>query len=95
MDIANFNNINIAAGKAAGDAMIRNVWEILSQELHSDEIAGHVQEDLFIIFLNSEEKEVLVERLGRISTRINRLAKELQVKGIHSRYGIYSMQVNE
>ena len=95
MDIANFNNINIAAGKAAGDAMIRNVWEILSQELHSDEIAGHVQEDLFIIFLNSEEKEVLVERLGRISTRINRLAKELQVKGIHSRYGIYSMQGNE
>ncbi|MGN0412980.1 MAG: EAL domain-containing protein, partial [Lachnospiraceae bacterium] len=95
MDIANFNNINIAAGKAAGDAMIRNVWEILSQELHSDEIAGHVQDDLFIIFLNSEEKEVLVERLGRISTRINRLAKELQVKGIHSRYGIYSMQGNE
>lgn len=95
MDIANFNNINIAAGKAAGDAMIRNVWEILSQELHSDEIAGHVQEDLFIIFMNSEEKEVLVERLGRISTRINRLAKELQVKGIHSRYGIYSMQGNE
>lgn len=95
MDITNFNNINIAAGKAAGNLMIRDAWRILTDELQDDEIAGHVREDVFILFLNDEEKELFLERLNRISVRINSRAKELQVKGIHSRYGIYLMQGTE
>lgn len=92
MDIANFNNINIAAGKTAGDIMIRDIWQILTDELQSGEIAGHVREDVFIMFLSTEDKDTFIERLKQISLRINMRAKELQVKGIHSRYGIYHMQ---
>lgn len=95
MDITNFNNINIAAGKAAGDRMICDIWQILTEELHSEELAGHVQEDVFSIFLKTENKNLFIERLKHISTRINRRAKEFQIKGIHSRYGIYEMQGNE
>ena len=92
MDITHFNNINIAAGKAAGDNMISDIWQILTNELQSDELASHVQEDIFSMFLKTQDKKVLVERLKQISTRINKLARELQVKGIHSRYGIYEMK---
>ena len=92
MDITHFNNINIAAGKAAGDRMISDIWQILNDELQSEELACHVREDVFSMFLKTEDKELLIERLNQISVRINKKARELQVKGIHSRYGLYEMK---
>lgn len=95
MDITNFNNINIAAGKAAGDRMIGDVWQILTEELQSDELASHVREDVFSMYLKTEDKKLLIDRLKQISDRINKRAKESQIKGIHARYGIYEMGVDE
>lgn len=95
MDITNFNHINIAAGKTAGDFMIKDIWQILTEELKSEEIAGHVREDVFIMFLNEIEKDTLLERLRQISVRIHSRAKELQVREIHARYGIYELQGTE
>lgn len=95
MDITHFNNINIAAGKIAGDRMICAIWQILTNELQSEELACHVREDAFSMFLKTEDKEQLIERLKRISTQVNKQARELQVKGIHSRYGVYEMTKND
>lgn len=95
MDITNFNNINIVAGKIAGDDMIKKVWQILTAELQNDEIAGHVRDDLFILFLLASDENGLVERMEQISGQINGLAKKLQVQGIHARYGIFRMQGTE
>lgn len=95
MDITHFNNINIAAGKAAGDRMISDIWQILTNELQSEELACHVREDVFSMFLKTEDKEQLIERLKQISVQINKQAREVQVKGIHSRYGLYEMKRNE
>ena len=95
MDITHFNNINVAAGKAAGDRMIGDIWQILNKELQSDELACHVREDVFTIFLKTENKERLIERLDQISDQISKQARKLQVKGIHSRYGIYRMKRTE
>ena len=95
MDITNFNNINIAAGKIAGDRMIGDIWQILTEELRSEELASHVREDVFSMFLKTQDKEQLVDRLKQISVRINTHAKELQIKGIHARYGIYEWSENE
>ena len=92
MDITNFNSINIAAGKTAGDQMICDIWQILTEALQNDELAGHVQEDVFSLFLNAGNKNLLIERLKQISVQINRHAREFQVKGIHARYGIYELQ---
>ena len=75
--------------------MICDIWQILTEELKVEELAGHVQEDVFSLFLKTEAKNILTARLKQISTRINRRARELQIKGIHSRYGIYEMQGNE
>ena len=38
---------------------------------------------------------MLIERLKRLSERINHRSKALQVRGIHARYGIYEMQGTE
>ncbi|MBO5279239.1 MAG: EAL domain-containing protein [Lachnospiraceae bacterium] len=95
MDITHFNNINIVAGKSAGDIMIRDIWKILTDLLVGEEFAGHVREDLFIMFLKPDEKDRFLERLSQISMCVNRRAKELSVNGIHCRYGIYDMQGTE
>ena len=95
MDVANFNHINIAAGKAAGDRMICNIWKILEEQLVNDEFAGHVRDDLFTLFLNREEKDAFLKRLKQISAQISESAKEFQIRGIHARYGIYEIQSAE
>lgn len=46
-------------------------------------------------FLKQKTKKLLITRLKQISTRINKRARESQVKGIHSRYGIYEMRGTE
>ena len=71
--------------------MIADIWKIVCDELQAEELACHVREDVFSLFLRSEDREMLIGRLDKISDQINRKAKELQVKGIHSRCGIYEM----
>lgn len=95
MDITNFNNINIAAGKEAGDNMIRDIWKILTSFLRNGEIAGHVRDDMFILFLQAPDEDALIERMKQISGAINQEAKAIQVQGIHARYGIYCMDGKE
>lgn len=72
--------------------MLCDIWQILTSELLNDELAAHVQEDVFSIYLKSGDKDLLIERLEQISAQIHRRAKELQIKGIYSRYGIYEIQ---
>lgn len=95
MDITHFNNINIAAGKVAGDRMIGDIWQILTNMLQSEDLACHVREDVFCMFLKTEDQELVIKRLKEISTLINKQARKLQVRGIHARYGIYEMTGNE
>ena len=95
MDIANFSTINIAAGKETGNKVICDIWNILKTELNNQEMAGHVREDQYVFFLTDSEKSKLIERLQHISSHIHELVKNLQVKGIHPRYGIYHMDKSE
>ena len=95
MDITNFSNINIAAGKNAGDALICDIWQMLVSGLQEDEFAAHVRDDIYIMFLLASDDDSLLDRLKHISDRINRRAKQIQVKGIHARYGIYHMKESD
>lgn len=95
MDIANFNNINIAAGKSCGDEMLKNIWEALHGILKDGEKAGRVREDRFVAFLMAADKKALSERLKVISKRIRILARDLQVPGIRPYFGVYQMPGGE
>ena len=74
MDIMNFNNINIVAGKNAGDIAIGQIWNIIQDKLQYDELAGHVREDVYVLFLRGHDKDILVGRLNDISSAINKIA---------------------
>ena len=95
MDITNFNNITIAAGKAAGENMIRDTWKIISKELRTEEIAAHIRDDVFILFLVAPNGSEVIDRMEVISGHISEKAKKLNVYGIHAGYGIYRMDGSE
>lgn len=95
MDIANFNNISIVAGQAASDTMVKEAWEIINNSLRKEELAGHVRDDNFLLFLSEQNEDKLLQRIERISERITAKAKEFHVYGIQAGYGIYLMSENE
>lgn len=88
MDIINFNNITITAGKAASEVMIQKSWNIICQALMGDEVAGRVREDIFLLFLTSSKEETLIQRMEAISKKISDEAKEFRAYGIQVGYGI-------
>lgn len=95
LDITNFNNITIAAGEAASIAMIKETWKIISSSLHRDELAGHVRDDMFLLFLTASDDEELIQRMEHISEQISAKVRDFQVYGIQAGYGIYPMEGTE
>lgn len=94
-DIQNFNSVNIAAGREAGDRMLRDVWVILESSLQEHEMAGRIREDHFALFLTEDSEESLIERMEQISGAIHELAVLMQVPGVYLYYGICSLEENE
>ena len=95
MDIQNFNSVNIAAGREAGDRMLRDVWVILESSLLEHEMAGRIREDHFALFLTEDSEEAVIERMEQISGAIHELAVMMQVPGVYLYYGICSLEENE
>lgn len=95
MDIANFNNISVVAGEASGNVMIRETWEIISSMLNRDELAAHIRDDMFLIFLREQEEERVLQRMEQLSEKIADKAKDFEVYGIQARCGIYRMSGEE
>lgn len=94
MDLANFSNISIVAGELASDVMIRETWNIISSSLNKDELAGHVRDDKFVLFLLGDDDKLL-ERMHEISESILEKVRDYHVYGIQTRYGIYHMSETE
>lgn len=94
-DIQNFNSVNIAAGREAGDRMLRDVWVILESSLLEHEMAGRIREDHFALFLTEDSEEAVIERMEQISGAIHELAVMMQVPGVYLYYGICSLEENE
>ncbi len=95
MGITNFNNINIVAGEGTTDIMISGVWEIISGALRREELAGHVRDDLFLLFLTDTDEQSLIDRMEEISGQIKNKARTLLVYGIRAEYGIYKLKKGE
>ncbi len=95
MDISNFNNISVVAGEAASEKMIKETWNIISSVLIKEELAAHVRDDTFLIFIIEEDSDKILERIRNISEKISEKAKEFGVYGVQARYGMCIMSEND
>lgn len=95
MDIANFNYVTIVAGEEAHDTMLKQTWNILVNLLNKDELAGHIKDEMFLLFLREDNEDMVLQRMEHISEKISKKAKEFHVYGIRATYGIYRMAEEE
>lgn len=89
VDILNFNNISVVAGEAAGNRMIVKTWDVICSHLKEKELACHMRDDIFLLYLYEEKEKELLYRLKEMSKKITGAAEGFHVYGIEGRYGIY------
>lgn len=79
-DIDNFKKVNDCYGHSKGDDILRNVGNILRQFCRSDDIAGRVGGDEFLVFLKEmKDREIVGQRLEALKEQIRELGKSREV----------------
>ncbi len=95
MDLEDFKIINDTCGMAMGDTTLLRVWEILSEYIEDRELAARIYADRFILFLQAESKEILQERIGELTHRLEMLSEELGVPRVLPYFGVCRIEHEE
>ena len=95
IDIRNFRNVNIAGGRNAGDRMIVEIWKVIENSMRQNEAAARVREDEFGLYIDTRNRDSVVERIEKMAEQIHALAKKIQVPNVFSNYGIYEIREGE
>ena len=86
MDIDDFKKINDTQGHLAGDQVLKNVGEVLSQSIHEKDYLFRYGGDEFLLILADAETERTHQLMERIQTKLkHQLADPIP---IHLSYGI-------
>lgn len=93
--IANFDSITIVAGEEKARGVIREIWEVIREEIEKDELAAYIRDEKFLLFLSEPDDKSLIRRMEQLSRKINRKTKDLDVYGVQAGYGVYTMTENE
>lgn len=89
MDLSDFKIINNTCGIEKGNETLQNIWRIIKSNIREDELAAHINADNFVLFMIEENRQILVERLNRISREIYNLIDDLSIPHVEAYYGIY------
>ena len=95
VDIRNFKNINIAAGRKVGNQMIVKFWKAFEQSTRAKEMVARVRDDEFAIYIDGRSREELLSWMEQVTEEIHQLAKEIQIPNVYPLYGICQIKENE
>ncbi len=89
LDLNEFKLINSICGARTGDLVLKAIWNIISSGLKEDELAAHVRGDRYIMFLTSQSREEVIERVKSFNNQILTLPEKLNTIQIQPYFGIY------
>ena len=97
LDIHSFKIINSVCGIIKGDQVIEAIWQILTNALEFDsgDLAGHINADHFIIFIPTEDEEIIIRKLKNITLALNIISAELEVPQLIPYFGISKWNPNK
>lgn len=97
LDIHSFKIINSVCGIIKGDQVIEAIWQILTNalEFNSGDLAGHINADHFIIFIPTEDEEIIIRKLKNITLALNIVSAELEVPQLIPYFGISKWNPNK
>lgn len=95
-NIDRFKLINDAYGDAVGDEILRDIHEIIDNELLWNEVSGRIMTDNFAILMHYHSIEKLDDRLYRMSKQFAALSDQKgKSYGIEMYFGVYMIQPEE
>ena len=75
--------------------MIVEIWKVIENSMRQNEAAARVREDEFGLYIDTRNRDSVVERIEKMAEQIHALAKKIQVPNVFSNYGIYEIREGE
>lgn len=89
VDLNEFKLVNSTCGVEKGNETLQYIWNIIAANLKSNELAAHINADHYVMYLKSETREELVERVKSISKEIVELSAKINIISILPYFGLY------
>ena len=90
IDIHDFKVINSICGISVGDSVISRIWQVITDSLdfkHHD-MAGHINADHFIAFINTFDQEEIITKLKSISFALKFISAEMSIPVVLPYFGV-------
>ncbi len=91
VDIGDFRIVNSICGEKAGDELLVSIWDVLQEILQDGELAAHINADQYVLYLNMDNEDALIERLKNLTLEIHVLVEVLNVPHVMPYFGICTL----
>ncbi len=91
MDIDEFRIINSVCGVQMGDELLKRIWKVIKKNINRTECHARVNADRFIIFFESDKKDIISMRIDDITEQILNVEKEMGIPKVRPYFGVYSV----
>lgn len=91
VDIGDFRIVNTICGEKAGDQLLINIWDVLQEMLQDGDLAAHINADQFVMYLNTDDENGIVDRLKMTTMELHTLVEVLNVPHVMPYYGICAL----
>lgn len=89
LDMQNFKIINTTCGVTKGDETLREIWKVLCNNLHSDELCTRISADRFFFLVCEPDKPSVEVRLNKLNSNLEAISSRLNIPRLFPLMGIY------
>ena len=90
--IRDFRIVNNVCGEKAGDQLLISVWDVLQDMTKPGELSAHINADQFVMYLNMNDENAIVDRLKMLTTELHTLVEVLNVPHVMPYFGICALK---
>ncbi len=89
LDMQNFKIINATCGVTKGDETLREIWKVLCNNLHSNELCARISADRFFFLVCEPDKPSVEVRLNKLNSDLEAISSRLNIPRLFPLMGIY------
>ena len=89
LDMQNFKIINTTCGVTKGDETLREIWKVLCNNLHSNELCARINADRFFFLVCEPDKPSVEVRLNKLNSDLEAISSRLNIPRLFPLMGIY------
>lgn len=91
VDIGDFRIVNNICGEKAGDQLLLNIWDVIREMVAEGELAAHINADQFVMYLNTDDENSIIDRVKNLTMEIHLLVEVLNVPHVMPYFGICAL----